>query len=157
MSNTPDTAERLPGALAAIRLLWTAEAWRLAARRAADVRAWWRRRYGEPCWVRSPSGVTCYRHRLFRRGDVLMVSTNVAGMFLAVAADGTGIDLNGKTFTWFLETAPHVERESMLRLIDDMLSVYDRDTIVTPERMEAWRALRDGWPNDQTQPPNPKP
>jgi hypothetical protein len=33
-------------------------------------------------------------------------------------------------------------RQEALRLIDDMLAVYEKDTVVTVERMEQWRAVR---------------
>ncbi len=41
------------------------------------------------------------------------------------------------------------ERSGMLRLIDDMLTMFREDstTYATAERVEAWRTLRASWPN----------
>jgi hypothetical protein len=44
----------------------------------------------------------------------------------------------------FLEgwASDHEAKQEALRLIDDMLAVYEKDTLVTAERMEQWRAVR---------------
>jgi hypothetical protein len=46
-----------------------------------------------------------------------------------------------------------VQRTEMLRLIDDMLTMFQEDatTHATEERVEAWRELRKGWTIEKTQ------
>jgi hypothetical protein len=46
-----------------------------------------------------------------------------------------------------------VQRTEMLRLIDDMLRMFQegKATHATEERVEAWRELRKGWTTEQPQ------
>jgi hypothetical protein len=70
-------------------------------------------------------------------------------------------ELAGYSFDWksfyngYMEAAIPlaVQRTEMLRLIDDMLTMFQEDatTHATEERVEAWRESRKGWTIEKTQ------